>query len=525
MSDAYPPPSEDRSAGEIADQLLVGNDPVAVGLLLQEMSRRFGNDPATLLEVMHERLAAWREGDPAVASAMLRLVHNACLGAGRTFIRSIPVTMLANLLDALPIGLANSNLLLHLMAMSGTSDSIETLVDRLSERPPSDPVEAAQVVSPLMQHDDWPLEAFFPAALDLIASPTLAAPVLDLANYLHRDRQVTPHPAISRLEMMNHLLGQVTTRLKRFEVDPRSMGDSVSTVSQRLAASVALAVSTADAVGLIGDGSSIPILEETVTLKHRRVQCEAAGALARFGEDAGTKRLIELTADPAARLRAIAYADELGHSDAVDPKFRSGESVAESEMALWLSGPTQMGVPPSSVETVHRQTLRWPGDERPTEVFLVRYEYNFGPAADGDGPTNYSNIGLAGPITFSFSADVADMPVEDILAMYAGWHAEHPDIVSIPPDQWNTAHQRQMASFRDYLSREDLEDLQPKLLGLMLDEVAGVFEARRDGVRRLVVTDGLETIERIIDGRPRPLAPEDLFNLFKGRKMLRTFNA
>ena len=41
----------------------------------------------------------------------------------------------------------------------------------------------------------------------------------------------------------------------------------------------------------------------------------------------------------------------------------------------------------------------------------------------------------------------------------------------------------------------------------------------------VVVTDGLETIEKVTAGRQRPLTPGDAFNLYKGRKMLRTFNA
>ncbi|EMI16815.1 hypothetical protein RMSM_06268 [Rhodopirellula maiorica SM1] len=57
-----------------------------------------------------------------------------------------------------------------------------------------------------------------------------------------------------------------------------------------------------------------------------------------------------------------------------------------------------------------------------------------------------------------------------------------------------------------------------------MDEQAGVFTAVRDSTECVVVTDGLETIDQAVAGRTRPLTPGDVFNLYKGRKMLRTFN-
>jgi len=100
---------------------------------------------------------------------------------------------------------------------------------------------------------------------------------------------------------------------------------------------------------------AIPRLTEAMQLKHRRVQTEAAGALARLGDELGTEHLIALVNEPSARLRVIAYADELGMGDRIDDRFRTVESTAEAEMALWLSQPSQMGVPPTLVETIDQR--------------------------------------------------------------------------------------------------------------------------------------------------------------------------
>jgi hypothetical protein len=69
------------------------------------------------------------------------------------------------------------------------------------------------------------------------------------------------------------------------------------------------------------------------------------------------------------------------------------------------------------------------------------------------------------------------------------------------------------------------ESIKPELLGFFLDEQSGVFSAVREETACIVVTDGLETIEQVVAGRMRPLTPGDVFNLYKGRKMLRTFNS
>ncbi len=227
--------------------------------------------------------------------------------------------------------------------------------------------------------------------------------------------------------------------------------------------------------------------------------------------------MLELTADPAARLRAISYADELGFGDLVDEEQRTENATAEAELALWLCQPQQMGVPPTGIEVIDSRRMLWPSFNDPIDIRLVRFEYNF-------GTRQYSNVGITGPVTFVLSADVADLPLDDIYSIYAGWHAEHAEIFTVAADQFNDAQQRAIEPLKKHLEHLGYESLQPVLLGFFLDERAGVFSAVRDGTDCVVVTDGLETVDHPVAGRLRPLSAGDLFNLYKGRKMLRTFN-
>ena len=455
--------------------------------------------------------------DPAIAGTILTVLHASAVRAAGGGVPAVEPEILADVADHLPASATNTHLLGHLLASRRDADSLSALVEFLRDHPPGEWTAAGQVLSPLMQSDDWPVEAFFPAALDLIGDGDLAAPVLDVASYTFRAMDHRPHVAAGRVAVLNRLLGEVVARLARFESDPRSFGDDVATVQRRLGAAVALAVSLCDNLGAIGEETSVPKLEAALELKHRRVQCEAAGALASMGVDEGKQRLLALAADPAARLRSLAYAEELGFGDEVDPTYRSADSTAIAEMAVWLSAPMQMGVPPTALEVVESRTLAWPGFEEPIGVTLVGFEYDA-------GGRRYSNVGVTGPITHVMSCDVADLPVDDIFAVYAGWQVEHDEIFEVPREVWNDAQQRIAGELAKVLDREGYEDLRPERLGFFLDEVAAVFTADKDGTEVRAVTDGLETIDVAVGGRGRPLGAEDVLCLYRGRKILRTFN-
>ncbi|MEO1615813.1 MAG: HEAT repeat domain-containing protein [Planctomycetota bacterium] len=507
---------------EILSQLLGPEaDPVAAAYRLKELA---GGDAATGIQILSQlavRSAVLSKSDPAIVGTLLGITHTLLIQpseSGPSRIGDLRGEVLAGIDRSLPENTSNRHLLLHLLAIARTPETLSALVARLSVKPPTQWMQGAQILSPLMQHDDWSVETVFPAMLECLSEPSLAASILDLANFLVRSNRLEDHPAADRVETLNMLLGGLALRLGSFEENPRSFGDDLQTVQERLSESVALAVSLCDALAIIGDPSSIGKLNQTLELKHRRVQCEAAGALAKFDDEAGKKRLIELAEQPAARLRAIHYADELGLGDQIDDELRSDRKTAEAEMALWLSQPHQAGLPPTHVEVLETRRLLWPSFDNPIDVTLVRFEYN-------SGDRLYSNVGLTGPTTFAMGCDLADLPVDDIFAIYAGWHAEHPDIFAVPRDAMNEAQLRVMETYGQHLQHMGYDDIKPELLGLFLDERAGVFSATREETQCIVVTDGLETMDQATASRTRAMQPEDAFNLFKGRKMLRTFNA
>ncbi len=503
---------------DLLNSLLGPNvDPVAAGIVLRQIGAAEPKHGLRLLAELAARPDELCVSDPAIIGALLRGIHILTLRDDPAALKAFDPELINDVEASLPESCTNRFLLLHLLALARTEASLSMLLNHLQLNPPTSWLEAGQVLSPLMQHRDWPINVVFPGLLGAIAHPSIASPAIDLANFVTRTKRVATHPALGHVDMLNRLLSAVTTKLERFERDPTTLGDDVVTVQDRLAQAVSLSVSVCDALGLIGNPSSLPRLEETMQLRHRRVQCEAAGALARMGNSDGRERLITLASEPSARLRVIAYAEELGFEEDIDEVLRTPAAVAESEVAIWLSQPDRFSVPPTTVETIEQRHWMWPGFNEPIDCFLVRFHYDL-------GQRSYSNIAIAGPVVYALACDLADMQADDIYAIYAGWQAEHDDIFAIAVSQFNAGQKRVVEDLRVHLDRTGYENLLPELFGVFLDEHAAVFNAMREAKPCRVLTDGLETVHIPVAGRSRPLQALDLWNLFKGRKILRTFN-
>lgn len=409
------------------------------------------------------------------------------------------------------------HLALLMLSLARGPQQLHAFADLLVEDPPPDFVHVGYAISPLLQRHDWLPSAIFPRLLDALEHPSVAGPVLDLANYLTRQGRVAQHPAAGREAQLISMLAAIAGGLARAEKDPRSVGDSVQAVQQRIAEAVGIVVSLCDALGLIGSTEALPKLNQTLLLAHRRVQTEAAGALAKLGDEHGKQHLLGLAKEPSARLRVLAYAEELGFSDEVEPQYTTAEARAEAELALWLSQPQNMAVPPSKLEVLDRRTLYWPGYDSPVDCLLWRFSYDF-------GGNEFSNVGITGPAIHAFAADMAELPIDDIYAAFAGWQAEHEDIFEVPEPAWNPAQTRRAESLVRYLEHEGCEAVRPRLLGIFLDEEGVAADVEKEGKTAVAATDGLETVLYVTENRLRPLTPVDAWNILKGRKMLRQFN-
>lgn len=394
---------------------------------------------------------------------------------------------------------------------------LRQLVKRLATNPPVHPNDVALAFRPLFQRLDYDVAAVFPELFGGLSHPSVAAAILDLANHLTRKDRVAHHPAADRTEQLITLLGGLADRLGRLEEQPFESGQSAAELSAQVSESVSLSVALCDALALIGDQAAIGKLYRALELEHRRLRAEAAAALAKLGEEAGLAALLALAAEPVARLRVLAYAEELGALDKVDPKFSTPAARAEAELAVWLAEPTQFGLPPKECELVDSRTQYWPGFDEPVECFLFRYSYEL-------GDTRFGNIGIAGPVSHAFIADLADLPPDDIYAAYAGWQAEHEEIRETEVDLIPSHQRSEVARLERRLRDAGYQELASLTLGSFFGDKVLVAKANWEGAEGLAVVDAKDILWKPIGPSRRPLGPAEVYCIYKGRRLLRTFN-
>jgi len=406
--------------------------------------------------------------------------------------------------------------LLLLLVHSGRDDDLKRLAVALVHTPPADPRSVGLIVGILMQREHYDPACLFPTLLDGLKHPQVAAPVLDLANFLTRKGLASPHPAAERREMLADLLRDITQNLLQLESDPG--GERTNEELQTLVVeSISIVVAVCDALAQIGDRKDIGRIRQVLQLRHRRLQTEAAAALARFGEEEGQDALIELVKEPVTRLRVLAYADELGLSDRIEDQFATDEARAEAELALWLAQPENIGFPPSSIELVDHRVQFWPGFNEPVDCYLFRYVY-------GLNDSVFDNVALVGPITHSMRPRLVELPEDDVYAIFAGWYAEHEDIFELDIDRSNPAHQADLARMERRLVDRGFDDVTPICWGSFLGDRVLLASANRDNESGHCVVDALDVLWMPSRSGSATFSEVEAYQLYKGRKLLRSFN-
>ncbi len=488
--------------------------------LLSDLAAADDNDTISLLEALPETPAVV---EPAhAAAALLAPVISQLMR--REDPLSDPVRdQVEATYRQLPENLSAREYLLGLLTHSRQPEDLQLLATLMQQSPPRDMTVVAGIMRPLFTPPGAPATydpaSLFPQLLGALENLTLAALILDLANYLTRTERVAQHPAAGITAQLMTLLEAITAKLHHLQKAPTSAEDAAA-IARSVNEAVPVAVSLCDALALIGHHDAIPVLTSTLELEHRRVRTEAAAALARLGDPQGVDVLPRLAAEPVARLRVLAFAEELGLSDTIESQYQTAPARAEAELALALSEPVSFGVPPTSLELLDQREQYWPGFTDPVECFLLRFTYDLGDAS-------YSNIGIAGPLTHAFRADITTLPIDDIYAAFAGWHAEHEDIyeVEIDPETMNDALRLEVTRMERRLHDAGYTHIHPLLMGMFFGERVMTAVAYFDNKAGYAVVDSSDIHWLQQANSPRPPAAEEAYCIYKGHKLLRNFNA
>ncbi|MCA9106372.1 MAG: HEAT repeat domain-containing protein [Planctomycetales bacterium] len=459
---------------------------------------------------------------PSAASAkllelLIERLHQAMLGPTGfvDFPTSIDIEAWLGWYRALDPQLRIRGRLLVMLARGADAARLKAIGRSLAESPLPAETESDLLFATLMQSRSPQLVVLFPALLDVAASPAFAAGVLDLANFVVRAGLATTHPAHDRMPRLTELLGRLVVELERIEQNP-AQDATLAQQHATILATVPLAVALCDAIALDKHQSGLPKLVDAMQLGHRRLRCEAAWALAQFGDERGVQELQRLAAEPVARRRVLTYLDELGAGDQVDPRYRTDAALAEADLALWLSEPSRMGLAPTDIEVVDSRWLAWPGYDEPVHCHLLRFTYDLGQG-------RYINTGFAGPEAQAVTADLTGLSEVECYALFAGLQADHEEIQEFEIRSLSDAYAPEIARLERRMRDADLELIEPERFGLFFGERVLAARAARRGATGIAVADSVELIWNSVEGR-RPLGMTECMAIYRGRKLLGAFN-
>lgn len=417
-----------------------------------------------------------------------------------------------------PVGSDLRNHFLRWLGSCGQPSAVQLWIDLICHDPPQCRSGIGLAFAPIVRHK---IQFSSQQLEDLLnygtAHSQMAPSIFELLNYAVREQLIPAHPAIPRLARLSELLGELCQQMKRIESGEFPENWDAVKINHRVSDSVALIVALCDLFSLTDYGAAIPNLERALELRHRRVQTEAAAALARLGNPRGKQALIALAEQPVARLRVLAYAEELGFKQEISLELQGEIAQAESHLAIWLAEPSQMGLAPSEMELIDQRELFWPGYERPVACYLFRYSY-------GSGTKAHRNIGISGPLTHAFPADLRHLPVDEIYAAFAGWQAVHNEIFQMSPARARQLHPAQIRHLENGLEDENLEEQKIQTVGSFFGQIVLVLTARSENQTGTLIVDDHDSIWFESGNPDAPVDWKMAYNIWKGKQLLARFN-
>ena len=508
---------------ELLDIVLNSNDPRQTQWQLESKTALLGSMPADevdqLLVQMVESLGddqkSWTDAAASIQILINKLSarkqdqswSNSRLNAAEALYKNAPVE--ADL----------RNQLLHWMAASGDVDALKLWANLVTSQPPEHRLGLVMAFAPLMHKDfdppPWLQEKML---TDGTSQMQIAPLVFDVFNFWFRSEKAGKHPAEPRLEQLMTLFGQLIGQLGKIEEGNIRKDVDLLTLNLQISDSVSLVVSLCDFFGLLESDLAKPKLHQAMALKHRRVQTEAAAALARLGDDDGKETLIGLAEEPVARLRVLNYAEELGFLKEVSLEWQGEIATAESHLAIWLSDPRQVGFAPAEIKLVDNREMNWPSYDHPVQCYL--FDYRYGLKEDAPG-----NIGICGPMTYAFPADLRELDQEDMYAAFAGWQTVHEEIFITTIDRARAAAPSDVSALEARMnSVEDGVVEKVELVGNFFGQWILLASGETEGQQATLIVDD-EGESWINCGNPNaPIDVETAWSIVQGRKLLTHFN-
>jgi hypothetical protein len=176
-----------------------------------------------------------------------------------------------------------------------------------------------------------------------------------------------------------------------------------------------------------------------------------------------------------------------------------------------------MGLAPTEIELIDQRELYWPSYEDPMSCYLFSFEY-------GTGENAYRNIGISGPLTHAFIADISELPVADQYSAFAGWQTMSDEIYLVPIERAQALLAGPTENLKRQFDSTKLDEFEIEFVASFFGEYVLVVAGKqdqRDGT--LIVHEEDQTWIPSSNSRS-PIDSKLAFDIWSGRKLLTNFN-
>ena len=162
--------------------------------------------------------------------------------------------------------------------------------------------------------------------------------------------------------------------------------------------------------------------------------------------------------------------------------------------------------------------MNWPSYDHPVQCYL--FDYRYGLKEDAPG-----NIGICGPMTYAFPADLRGLEHEDMYAAFAGWQTVHEEIFVTTIDRARAASATEVSALEARMNGvEDGVVENVELVGNFFGQWILLASGETEGQRATLIVDD-EGESWISCGNPNaPIDVETVWSIVQGRKLLTHFN-
>jgi hypothetical protein len=123
------------------------------------------------------------------------------------------------------------------------------------------------------------------------------------------------------------------------------------------------------------------------------------------------------------------------------------------------------------------------------------------------------------------TADLTGLALEDVYAVYAGWHARHDQIRCVERGAWSEEHRSAADQLASRLQDAGYLVDEPEWLGEIFGDLVLASEAKRNDEYGLVMADARGYQWLTVGPGPRRLGAREAWWLYLGRRLLSIFNA